>query len=210
VKRVLSLKVVKTIEVDESSFVAAAARVFESIGVAVELTSVRRIRGPTSPAVDFSGTSLTEDQRVLFGLPLGATPAARDHALVCFVGELPQQSLGFSSVAFASCLVSRSCGTYTLAHELGHLLGLSHVPDPDNLMYEFGPADETSPALDSAQQAQALSSRLLGPNTSADERRMLVEQAAYFRWLDRGGDHGLDVDDWLAAEAEQHVADRVG
>ena len=40
-----------------------------------------------------------------------------------------------------------------------------------------------------------------------DENRRSVEEAAYYRWLDRGGGHGGHVEDWL--ESEQIVAQNV-
>ena len=41
-----------------------------------------------------------------------------------------------------------------------------------------------------------------GAMVSAEERQALVRQAAYQRYLQRGGADGRDLDDWLAAEAE--------
>ncbi|HVC10288.1 MAG TPA: DUF2934 domain-containing protein [Burkholderiales bacterium] len=41
-----------------------------------------------------------------------------------------------------------------------------------------------------------------GAIVGAEERQALVRQAAYQRYLQRGGADGRDLDDWLAAEAE--------
>lgn len=49
------------------------------------------------------------------------------------------------------------------------------------------------------------------PKTPIDEKtRKAIEETAYFRWLNRNANHGLDVDDWLEAEQEvmQNVYDR--
>ena len=44
------------------------------------------------------------------------------------------------------------------------------------------------------------------PQTAAAERRRMIEEAAYARYVQRGYAHGQDLDDWLGAEA--HV-DRI-
>jgi hypothetical protein len=36
----------------------------------------------------------------------------------------------------------------------------------------------------------------------ADEHREAIAQQAYFFWLERGGAHGNQAEDWLRAEAE--------
>ena len=48
------------------------------------------------------------------------------------------------------------------------------------------------------------------PAQPQDEKtRKMIEETAYYRWLNRGGGNGLDVDDWLEAEKEaaQNVFD---
>ncbi len=44
------------------------------------------------------------------------------------------------------------------------------------------------------------------PPTTAEERRRMIEEAAYGRYVQRGYAHGRDLEDWLIAEA--HV-DRI-
>ncbi len=44
------------------------------------------------------------------------------------------------------------------------------------------------------------------PPKTAEERRRMIEEAAYARYAQRGYAHGQDLDDWLIAEA--HV-DRI-
>ena len=41
-------------------------------------------------------------------------------------------------------------------------------------------------------------------------KRKTLEEAAYYRWQNRGGEHGRHVDDWLDAEEElaQNVFER--
>jgi hypothetical protein len=44
-----------------------------------------------------------------------------------------------------------------------------------------------------------------------DQLRGAIAEAAYFRWLNRGGGNGMDQEDWLSAEQEiaHNVFDRV-
>ena len=48
------------------------------------------------------------------------------------------------------------------------------------------------------------------PITMNEKTRKAIEESAYYRWLNRGANHGLDVDDWLEAEQQvmQNVFDR--
>ena len=32
--------------------------------------------------------------------------------------------------------------------------------------------------------------------------RKVIEESAYFRWLNRGASHGADLEDWIEAEQE--------
>ncbi|MFH1604530.1 MAG: DUF2934 domain-containing protein [Pseudomonadota bacterium] len=41
-----------------------------------------------------------------------------------------------------------------------------------------------------------------GPSISAEERRRLVERAAYFRAEKRGFAPGFELEDWIEAEVE--------
>ena len=45
---------------------------------------------------------------------------------------------------------------------------------------------------------------------AGNEKHPSVEEAAYFHWLDRGGSHGRDIEDWLDSEEvmAQNVFDR--
>ena len=53
-------------------------------------------------------------------------------------------------------------------------------------------------------------SKKTGSSVAGGENRRSVEESAYYRWLDRGGAHGRDVDDWLDSEEAmaQNVFDR--
>ncbi len=41
-----------------------------------------------------------------------------------------------------------------------------------------------------------------GPTVSTDDRQRMIQEAAYYRYVQRGFANGHDLEDWLAAEAE--------
>ncbi|MGA7950798.1 MAG: DUF2934 domain-containing protein [Thiobacillaceae bacterium] len=41
-----------------------------------------------------------------------------------------------------------------------------------------------------------------GPTVSPEDRQRMIEEAAYYRYVQRGFANGHDLEDWLAAEAE--------
>lgn len=59
-----------------------------------------------------------------------------------------------------------------------------------------------------ARKASALLGRIsyaaatAGSNISAEERQRMIQEAAYYHYVQRGFANGHDLDDWLAAEAE--------
>ena len=65
---------------------------------------------------------------------------------------------------------------------------------------------ENSPKTESGQTA---GSSAVPSEGGADDKRRLVEQRAYELYLSRGGAHGSDWEDWLAAEREL-IANRGG
>ena len=65
---------------------------------------------------------------------------------------------------------------------------------------------ENSPETESGRTADSSAAPAAG---DADDRRRLVEQRAYELYLSRGGAHGSDWEDWLAAEREL-IANRGG
>ena len=59
-----------------------------------------------------------------------------------------------------------------------------------------------------ARKASALVARVnhshsaAGPTVSTDDRQRMIQEAAYYRYVQRGFANGHDLEDWLAAEAE--------
>ncbi len=39
-----------------------------------------------------------------------------------------------------------------------------------------------------------------------NKSKLTVAEKAYYKYLERGGEHGRDLDDWLAAEQEEKGA----
>ncbi len=44
-------------------------------------------------------------------------------------------------------------------------------------------------------------------SAASAEKRRSVEEAAYYRWLNRGSGHGRDFNDWL--DAEEDIAENI-
>jgi Protein of unknown function (DUF2934) len=69
---------------------------------------------------------------------------------------------------------------------------------PENISRALA-KDHSGPAAERVQQApgDALAARPVGDPTDED-----IRARAYQMYLERGGHHGLDFDDWLRAERE--------
>jgi hypothetical protein len=53
-----------------------------------------------------------------------------------------------------------------------------------------------------AQNAEAIADAAIASAAMLDPTEDEIRMRAYHRYLERGGGHGMDFDDWLAAERE--------
>lgn len=74
----------------------------------------------------------------------------------------------------------------------------SPADGPENISRALA-KDDSGPAAEHVQQApgDALAARPVGDPTDED-----IRARAYQMYLERGGHHGLDFDDWVRAERE--------
>ena len=123
--------------------VEAARRVYATAGVRVEVASVGVIPVPPFGRAVEVGKCLegwlTEQQKWIFrerdGVPAG-------EVVVYFLLALLPVSVGCAAhpPGMPGVLIGSRATRWTLAHELGHLLGLDHVDDTRRLMFGRGTA----------------------------------------------------------------------
>lgn len=112
-------------------------KMFAAADIRVELASVERLDLPEFLDVDIGRCvrgEVTDEQRRLFTTVRNGV----DVDEVCFYwvrSTVPNYSgCAAHPPTLPSFLVTNSASPWTLAHELGHVLGLIHVTDRDNLM----------------------------------------------------------------------------
>lgn len=59
-------------------------------------------------------------------------------------------------------------------------------------------AKMTTKAISRTDPSDSVSALSISP----EARQQMIDEAAYYRYVQRGFDHGHDLDDWLAAEAD--------
>ncbi len=124
--------------------------VYESVGLAVQLVSTENLNLPLLNDVDVGQCLLgqtTDEQDDLFE---NRNNAGDDDVVVYFVRSTVPPFNGCASHPDGSpgAVVAQGATQWTLAHEVGHVLGLRHVTDSDRLMTGGGTANITNPPPD--------------------------------------------------------------
>ncbi|HSU12686.1 hypothetical protein [Longimicrobium sp.] len=159
--RILSEPLHYTIE----EMVGAARRVFATAGIRVELASVQHLDRPSLLMVEIGRCvrgAVTEDQERLFrerdGVPEG-------EIVVYFVLATYPESNGCAAhpPGRPGAVVAETATRWTMAHELGHVLGLGHVAGRTRLMIGAGTEwiSKDPPDLVEAEISELRSSPLL-------------------------------------------------
>ena len=126
---------------------ARMQEVYGAAGIAVRLISTEELDLPTLNDVDVGQCLLgqtTDEQDDLFENRAGA--GAND-VVVYFVRSTVPPFNGCASHPNGQpgAVVARGATQWTLAHEVGHVLGLRHVNDDDRLMTRNGTSNITNP-----------------------------------------------------------------
>jgi hypothetical protein len=133
----------------ERMFVAMQ-QVYESIGIRVHRVSTETLNLPTLNDVDVGGCtmgSVTDEQTQLFA---NRNNAWGSDVVVYFVRSTVPVYNGCAAypTGRSGAVVAQIASIWTMAHEIGHVLGLSHVNDNNRLMTGNGTANITNPPPD--------------------------------------------------------------
>jgi Metallo-peptidase family M12B Reprolysin-like len=177
----LHLKVLDASTIPIDDMVRNMREVYRSVGIAVEVASTENLNLPLLTDLDVGscdGGVVTTEQTTLFG---NRNNAGANDVVVYICRSVGNAS---SATAFNGCAnfpagspgaaVASYASGWTLAHEVGHVLGLNHVDDPappdpaapaaqlDRLMTGRGTNNITNPPpdLDQSERSTMLASAL--------------------------------------------------
>lgn len=143
--------------------------IYNPHGFQVNLMSVEEIELPLFMDLDVGtcSNSLTSSQLTLFGNRNSTPP---DGIVIYFVRTVIGSSAFLNGCAahasgLPSAVIAQFASRWTLGHEIGHLLGLSHTAGQNQLMTESGTFSlgNSTPILSSEEASRIRSSTLLKP-----------------------------------------------
>ena len=144
----------------------SARKVFAQAGVTIDVASNQDLDLPLLLDISVSGDcqasgGLTTDQKALFDNVQGI---GKHEIVIFFVRTTAGPMSGCSQHPRGSpgALITQDCSRWTLAHEIGHLLELTHVPGSSHLMVaNTANITRSLPTLDQNEIATLLKSDLL-------------------------------------------------
>jgi hypothetical protein len=145
-------KVLSTPTIPIETMVTRMREVYESVGIQVQLASTENLNLPDLNDCDVGSCvlgSTTAEQDTLFG---NRNNVGANEVVVYFVRSTVPPFNGCAShpTNRPGAVVVQGATQWTLAHELGHVLGLRHVNNNDQLMTGNGTGNITNPPPDLA------------------------------------------------------------
>jgi hypothetical protein len=162
----LHFKVLTAPALGTAAMLASMQTVYATIGIRVTLASTENLNLPLLNDVDVgtcTGATTTEQQQLFANRnDVGAQDVA-----VYFVRSTNPPLNGCAShpAGRPSVVVAQGATTWTLGHEVGHVLGLDHVGDLDRLMTGGGTGNITHlpPDLVPSEQSTIIQSSFTAP-----------------------------------------------
>ena len=133
-----------------ATMLARMRDVYNASGIEVELGSTETLNLPALNDLDVGACTMgntTAEQNQLFG---NRNDVGANDVAVYFVRSTvpPFNGCAAHPATRPSCVVVQGATEWTLGHEVGHVLGLSHVNDNNRLMTGNGTANITNPPPD--------------------------------------------------------------
>ncbi|MFE9933587.1 zinc-dependent metalloprotease family protein, partial [Streptomyces sp. NPDC005533] len=143
----LHAKILADPDVPVSQSIARMAEIYDAVGISVELASTEDLNIPDLLDVDVGGCieqRTTAEQETLFA---HRSEAGSADIVVYFVRSTvpPYNGCAAHPPGIPAVVIAQGATQWTLAHEVGHVLGLRHVDDNDRLMTGNGTRNITNP-----------------------------------------------------------------
>jgi hypothetical protein len=146
----MHIKVLTDPSISIDAMVEGMQEVYATAGIRVEEVSRERLNLPLLTDVDVGECvlgSVTDEQEELFG---NRNNVSAGDVVVYFVRSTipPFNGCAAHPAGKPGAVVARIASVWTLAHEVGHVLGLRHVSDRNRLMTGQGTHNITNPPPD--------------------------------------------------------------
>lgn len=146
----LHFKMLTAPTVSTNTMLESMRTVYNASGIEVELASTENLNFPALNDLDVGACTMgttTQEQNQLFG---NRNNVGANDVAVYFVRSTvpPYNGCAAFPANEPSCAIAQGATQWTMAHEVGHVLGLSHVNDNNRLMTGNGTGNITNPPPD--------------------------------------------------------------
>lgn len=146
----LHIKILSDPDIPVSLMVDRMREVYEPVGLQVDVGSIEQLERPALVDVEVGSCSLSEITTEQHQLYAERNLAGDRDIVVYFVRSTlpPYNGCAAYPRGYPGAVVTKYATEWTLAHEVGHVLGLFHVPDSRRLMTGLGTANIVEPPPD--------------------------------------------------------------